>query len=480
METSFTRTDMLPAQPPPVSQRGAVKWLRENLLSTPLNIALTLLAALAIGLLAWNILPWFWNSVWNAGSLAECRAIVAASAGEGASGACWAFLRPWWGAFIFGHQYPVDDRWRPVMAFGLLFAALAPVLFAGQKRNLTIIFGVVAAYLVLTLYLASAPAIPFLIAMLLIAALIAVAQVQPGRLLWFTLLFPAMCFWLLWGGSIWSPIVAMAGFAVLYLVFRLASPYVGLAPAAGAGFVAAVLWWLFVQGWLAGVLHSIIPVELLFVPSDKFGGFLLAIVIGVTGITFSLPIGILLALGRQSDMPIVKTLCVIFIETIRGVPLITLLFVAAFVLGFLLPPDVDFDLLLRVLILVTLFAAAYLAEVLRGSLAALPRGQYEAADALGLDYWRAQRLIILPQALKISIPAIVSSFIGLFKDTTLVVIVALYEPLKGISALVRADINWKGIYWEPYIFVGTIFFLFCFGMSRYSKYLEQKLKTDHR
>jgi general L-amino acid transport system permease protein len=206
----------------------------------------------------------------------------------------------------------------------------------------------------------------------------------------------------------------------------------------------------------------------------------LAIVIGVTGITFSLPIGILLALGRQSDMPIVKTLCVIFIETIRGVPLITLLFVAAFVLGFFLPPDVNFDLLLRVLILVTFFAAAYLAEVLRGALAALPRGQYEAADALGLDYWRAQRFIILPQALKISIPAIVSSFIGLFKDTTLVVIVALYEPLKGITHLVRQDTNWKGIYWEPYIFVGIIFFVFCFGMSRYSMYLERKLKTDHR
>jgi general L-amino acid transport system permease protein len=480
MAESFTRTDMLPALAPPVSQRGAVKWLRENLLSTPLNIALTLLATLAIGFLAWNILPWFWNSVWNAGSLKECREIVVASAGEGASGACWAFLRPWWGAFIFGHQYPVDERWRPVMAFGLLFAALAPVLFAGQKRNLTIIFAVVAAYLLLTLTLASAPAIPFVIALLLVAGLVAVAQTRPDWLLWFTLAFPALCFWLLWGGSIWSPIVAMAGFAVLYLVFRFASPVIGLAPAAGAGFVAAVLWWLFVQGWLAGNLQSIIPIEFLSVPSDKFGGFLLAIVIGVTGITFSLPIGVLLALGRQSDMPIVKTLCVIFIETIRGVPLITLLFVAAFVLGFFLPPEADFDLLLRVLILVTLFAAAYLAEVLRGSLAALPRGQYEAADALGLDYWRAQRLIILPQALKISIPAIVSSFIGLFKDTTLVVIVALYEPLKGISALVRADINWKGIYWEPYIFVGTIFFLFCFGMSRYSKYLEQKLKTDHR
>ncbi|MBL9046246.1 MAG: amino acid ABC transporter permease [Tabrizicola sp.] len=471
---------MLPALPPPISQRGIVKWLSENLFSTPLNIGLTAAAFLFVGFVAWNIFPWFWNSVWNAGSLGECRDIVTAAAGEGATGACWAFLRPWWGAFIFGHQYPVDDRWRPILAFGLLFAALSPVLFAGQKRNLTIILGVVAAYLLLTLTLASAPGLAFALALLGVAALVAVAQVQPGKLLWFTLAYPALCFWLLWGGSIWTPIMAMAGFAVLYLVFRLLSPFIGLAPAAGAGCVAAVFWWLFVESPLVGALHGIVPIELLFVPSDEFGGFLLAIVIGVTGITFSLPIGILLALGRQSDMPIVKTLCVIFIESIRGVPLITLLFVAAFVLGFFLPPNANFDLLLRVLILVTLFAAAYLAEVLRGSLAALPRGQYEAADALGLDYWRAQRLIILPQALKISIPAIVSSFIGLFKDTTLVIIVALYEPLKGITALVRADINWKGIYWEPYIFVGTIFFVFCFGMSRYSKYLEGKLKTDHR
>jgi general L-amino acid transport system permease protein len=118
--------------------------------------------------------------------------------------------------------------------------------------------------------------------------------------------------------------------------------------------------------------------------------------------------------------------------------------------------------------------------VIRGGLAALPRGQYEAADALGLDYWQAQRLIIMPQALKISIPGIVSSFIGLFKDTTLVAFVGLQDPLKGITTIVRADINWKGIYWEPYIFAGAIFFIICFGMSRYSMWLERKLKTDHR
>ena len=188
----------------------------------------------------------------------------------------------------------------------------------------------------------------------------------------------------------------------------------------------------------------------------------------------------MLALGRQSDMFIVKSLSVGFIEFIRGVPLITLLFTASLLLQYFLPPGTNFDLILRVIILVTFFAAAYLAEVIRGGLAALPRGQYEAADALGLDYWQAQRLIIMPQALKISIPGIVSTFIGLFKDTTLVSFVGLLDPLRGVTAAVRADINWKGIYWEPYVFVGAIFFILCFGMSRYSMYLERKLKTDHR
>jgi len=157
-----------------------------------------------------------------------------------------------------------------------------------------------------------------------------------------------------------------------------------------------------------------------------------------------------------------------------------MLFTASLLLQYFLPPNTNFDLILRVDILVTLFASAYIAEVVRGGLAALPRGQYEAADALGLDYWQAQRLIIMPQALKISIPGIVSSFIGLFKDTTLVSFVGLLDPLKGITTIVRADMAWKGIYWEPYIFVGAIFFVICFSMSRYSMYLERKLKTDHR
>ncbi len=479
MAIEFSRTEMLPPLAPPLTERGAVKWMRENLFSSTLNIILTVLGVLTIFWLIKSSLPWWLNSVWNASSLSECRQIVTANAGEGATGACWAMVRQWWGAFIFGF-YPPDQWWRPITALGLLVCALAPVLFAGQKRNLSIMIGGVAVFLIVTLTLSAAPGVAFALALLLVAGLLALAQVQPGKLLWFTLLFPALCFWLLWGGAVWSPIVAMAGFALLYAVFRLASPLIGLAPAAAAGIVAAVLWWLYLDETAVKLLQSVSPFALQSINSDQFGGFLLALVIGVTGITFSLPIGILLALGRQSDMLIVKSLSVGFIEFIRGVPLITLLFTASLLLQYFLPPGTNFDIILRVIILVTFFAAAYLAEVIRGGLAALPRGQYEAADALGLDYWRAQRLIILPQALKISIPSIVSTFIGLFKDTTLVAFVGLMDPLKGVTQIVRADINWKGIYWEPYIFVGVIFFLICFGMSRYSMYLERKLKTDHR
>jgi general L-amino acid transport system permease protein len=479
MDQHFARSEMLPPLPPPLTERGAIKWLRENLFSTPFNIALTLFGLLTIWWLVSSSLPWWLNSVWVADSLGQCRDIVAANAGEGATGACWASIHVWWGAFIFGF-YPPEEWWRPILAFGLLFAALAPVLFAGQRRNLTLLLGCVAAFLVVALWLSSAPTGAFLVIIVLVAGLVGLAQVMPGRLLWFTLVYPALCFWLLWGGSIWSPVVAMVGFGVLYAVFRLASPVIGLSPAAGAGVVAAVLWWLYVDVPLVAALQSVLPLAIETVNSDQFGGFLLATVIGVTGISFSLPIGILLALGRQSDMLIVKTLSVGFIEFVRGVPLITLLFTASLLLQYFLPPGTNFDIILRVIILVTFFAAAYLAEVIRGGLAALPRGQYEAADALGLDYWRAQRLIILPQALKISIPAIVSTFIGLFKDTTLVSFVGLMDPLRGVTTILRADINWKGIYWEPYIFVGFIFFLICFGMSRYSMYLEKKLKTDHR
>ena len=177
-------------------------------------------------------------------------------------------------------------------------------------------------------------------------------------------------------------------------------------------------------------------------------------------------------------MFIIKTLSVGYIELIRGVPLITLLFVASVLLNFFLPPGTNFDLILRVIIMVTLFAAAYMAEVIRGGLAALPKGQYEAADALGLDYWKSMRLIIMPQALKISIPGIVGSFIGLFKDTTLVSVIGLLDPV-GLIVTIQGSTDWNGIVWELFLFVAMLFWVFCFSMSRYSMYLERKLQTSH-
>ena len=178
-------------------------------------------------------------------------------------------------------------------------------------------------------------------------------------------------------------------------------------------------------------------------------------------------------------MPAVRILCVMFIEFIRGVPLITLLFVAHVMLNYFLPPGTSFDLLLRVLIMVTLFASGYIAEVVRGGLQAIPRGQTEASEALGLKYWQNMRLVVLPQALKISIPGIVNVFISLFKDTTLVIIIGLLDPL-GMGRAALSDSKWQGLSTEVYVFVAIFFFICCFSMARYSLYLERKLHTGHQ
>lgn len=365
---AFVADKVIPPSPPPSTSVGAVGWMRENLFRGPVNSIISVLCAALVLWLVPGIISWaFIDAVFNAGSLAECREI-------NPHGACWAVIVERFWQFIFGF-YPVEQRWRPSLAFLLL---------------------VVAVYFVLV------ENAPFK---------------KQGMI--FAMCFPVIAYFLIWGD----------------------------------GFVLE-------------------PVE-----SRLLGGFLLAIIIGVAGIVLSLPIGILLALGRRSHLFFIQTMCVMFIEFIRGVPLITLLFVANSVLAYFFPPGSNLDLILRVIIMVTMFASAYMAEVIRGGLAALPSGQYEAADSLGLDYWKSMRLIILPQALKISIPNIVSTFIGLFKDTTLVVVIGLLDPI-GLITNIRGDANWNGIVWEFYVFVGLFFFIICFGMSRYSMHLERKLATD--
>ncbi len=215
------------------------------------------------------------------------------------------------------------------------------------------------------------------------------------------------------------------------------------------------------------------------VEPSKWGGLLLTLVIATVGIVLSFPIGIFLAMGRQSKLPIIKTLSVFYIEFIRGVPLITVLFMASIVLPLFFPEGVNFNKLARALIGITLFQAAYVAENIRGGFQAIPKGQYEAADALGLTYWQKMRLIILPQAIKVAIPNLVGTFISLFKDTSLVMIIGLFDLLSMVK-LTASDRDWLGFDTEGYVFVALIYWVFNFAMSRYSKRLENKLNTNNR
>lgn len=357
-----------PDLPPPLASTGVIRWVKDNLFSSPLNTVITIICVYVLYLIVPAMLDWLiFDAVFDASSRDECR--------EKGTGACWAVTIVRFSQLMYGF-YPVELRWRVDLAFVLLFVALVPVLFDKVPHRK---FGMI-----------------------------------------FTILYPVIAYFLLWGG-------------------------LGLEP----------------------------------VESSKFGGFMLTVTIGVSGIALSLPIGILLALGRQSNLLVLKFISVCFIEFIRGVPLITLLFVASTLLNYFLPPGTHFDLLLRVLIMVTLFAAAYIAEVVRGGLAAIPKGQYEAAQSLGLKYWKMMGLIVLPQALKISIPGIVNTFIGLYKDTTLVVVIGLLDPI-GLSQAILADSKWQGLSTEIYVFIAIFFFISCFGMSRYSIYLEKKLHTGHK
>jgi general L-amino acid transport system permease protein len=367
----------MPTQPPPAVGAGAAAWLRVNLFSSPVNIALTLLCIVFIAWTVPSLVKFFLlDAVWSGADRQACLA----SPAWPHPGACWAFVRVWFSYFVYGF-YPVGQRWR----VDLFFLALA--------------FGV--AWLLRL----SAP------------------RHDLGALYFFIVL-PVLSFILLHG-----------------------APFIGLA----------------------------------VVPTALWGGILVTIVVATVGIVFSLPLGILLALGRRSDKPVVRLLAVGFIELVRGVPVITVLFMASVMLPLFVPEPLAPDKLLRALIGVAMFASAYMAEVVRGGLAAVPRGQYEAARALGLGYWRMMALVILPQALQATLPNIVNTFIGLFKDTTLVFVVGIFDFLRTIEAA-RADPKWAGptIPVTSYAFAALFYFIFCYGMSRYAQSVEARLARGRR
>lgn len=422
---AFVRHETLPPSPPPASETGIVKWMRENLFSSVTNSILTLAALYAIYSILSGSMPWILGGIWQAPSLQACREILA-----GDSAGCFAVLTERWHQLIFGFKYPQEAYWRPTLAFVLLIVAVAPVLFANLPRRMLILTG----------------------------------------------LYPFIGFWLIWGGTLMAPLMGLVGFIVAYMVFQRLERS-SFAMGVLGGLVAAIIVWT-LGGYVSDAMSGFLALEQ--IPSRDMGGFMLNIILGTVCVSLSLPIGILLALGRQSNMPIIKIICVVFIEFIRGVPLITLLFVANVVLAYFLPPGTTFDLILRVIIMITMFSSAYIAEVIRGGLAALPRGQYEAGDSLGLDYAQSMRLIILPQALKISIPGIVNVAVGLFKDTTLVSVISMFDLVGMIRGPILASTEWNGVYWELFGFASLLFFIICYGISQYSQWLERQLATDHR
>jgi general L-amino acid transport system permease protein len=378
---SYVRAEMVAAQAAPASERGVVKWVRENLISSPTDVILTIVSISLLVYFLPSALRWlFVDAQWSGSDRSFCATVAQGGAQpDGWSGACWAFVRAKYEQFLFG-RYTISERWRVVLVGAMFVALFVPLLI---------------------------PRAPYKLA---------------NAFLLFVVL-PIVSFFLLVGG------------------------YFGLPR------VETQLW----------------------------GGLMVTLVLSFVAIAVSLPLGILLALGRRSDLPVIKMFCIVFIETVRGVPLVTVLFMASVMLPLFLPAGVTFDKFLRALIGVALFAAAYMAEVVRGGLQAIPKGQYEGADSLGLSYWQKTGLIVLPQALKLVIPGIVNTFIGIFKDTSLVYIIGMFDLL-GIIRQNFADASWATAQtpMTGLIFAGFVFWVFCFGMSRYSIYMERRLDTGYK
>jgi general L-amino acid transport system permease protein len=370
---------------PPISQIGAILWLRTNLFSTWVNGILTFGSLYLLYLIFPPLLDWmFFNASFSFGTVnlfgfdIKFSEAMATNQNCGREGACWPYIYEKLYMYTYGF-YPRTETWRPNIVFGLtalLFVIVPLVKHYKHKNRVTL-------------------------------SLI--------------ILYPLVSYILISGG------------------------------------------------------FGILPV----VETHLWGGLLLTLIIASVGIIVSFPIGVVLALGRQSDLKVIKLFSTLFIEFVRAVPLITILFMASFVLPlFLEPGNNSIDKLLRALIGISLFQAAYFAEVIRGGLQAIPRGQYEAADAIGLSYFQKNALIVLPQALKISIPNIVGSSISLFKDTTLVLIIGLMDMLAMVG-LTTADPYWLGRETEGYVFVTIVMWVMLYSMSRYSRKLELRFNTEN-
>jgi general L-amino acid transport system permease protein len=457
-QLGFVRSEAAPLLPPPVTEAGLTGWIYHNILESMTDFssigatvrsAFMALLTILIGYVGitqlWGLLDFaFFSAVWTSQEGLKREVCLTTEQGgvlpAGWHGACWPNIYAKFKFIIYG-AYDNDQLWRVNLAGFIGLMGVAWVLIEKLPYRKYVGFFLLVIYPIITLIL-------------------------------------------LTGGNFDTNYAEVGAIIIIGLILiTIARQAVAgrLGPTIKEfGIVFSLTGWAMV---VYAVVLSIIGVDfgLKQVGSHNWGGLLVTLVVAVTGIVASLPLGILLALGRRSQMPVARILSTIFIEFWRGVPLITVLFMASVMLPLFLPEGVNFDNLLRALIGVMLFSAAYMAEVVRGGLQAMDKGQFEGADALGLSYWQSMRLIILPQSLTHVIPGIVNTFIGLFKDTTLVSIIGIFDMLGAVQSI-NADAAWATPIQDEtaYLFIAVIYFVFCFGMSRYSMFMEYKLSTSRK
>jgi general L-amino acid transport system permease protein len=500
--SAFVRQELVPERTAPIRTTGFAGFLRTRLFNSPANILLTLVSML---LLWFTVIPAIKflaiDAVWRGDDRNAC---LAGNAGP-VVGACWPYIHAKFSQFMFGF-YPEPERWRVNLTFLLAGLLLLPLLIPrlpAKALNAGLFF---FAFPVVAFFLlhggglrgfgvswtadllsgfadsigdagrkltevgeakAVAGPLPMLLGKL-VALLSLTLSFLIRPLTWLADQIRAS------SRPVWTDFAATAAIVSIALFFLNGGVRTGwrafivsLAMFAGIGVVIAAI----------GLDHGGLPV----VDTRLWGGLLVTLVVSITGIVTSMPVGIALALGRRSTIPLIRASSVIFIEFWRGVPLITVLFFATYMLPLFLPAGFSVDGLVRALIGIALFAGAYMAEVIRGGLQAIPRGQSEAAGALGLSWWKTTALIVMPQALRHVIPGLVNSFIALFKDTSLVSIVALFDLLGSLRASF-SDPNWATptTLFTGFAFAGMIYFVFCFGMSRYSLFVERRLNAHRR
>ena len=454
----FVRSEAAPLLPPPASEAGITGWLYHNIFQSmsdfssvgaTIKSALMALTTVVIGYVGftqlWALLDFaIFSAVWVPQEGVKREVCLTTEQGgelpAGWHGACWPFIYAKFKFIIYG-AFDNDQLWRVNLAGFVGLAALAWVMIERMPYRKHMGIFLLVIYPIFTLILLTGGNFDtdyseVGITIILGLALITIArQASAGR----------------FGQTVkeFAAVFSISGWAMVVYAIILA---------------------------VIGLDYGLTEIG-----TNNWGGLLVTLVVAVVGIVASLPLGILLALGRRSNMPVARILSTMFIEFWRGVPLITVLFMASVMLPLFLPEGVNFDNLLRALIGVMLFSAAYMAEVVRGGLQAMSKGQFEGADALGLSYWQSMRLIILPQSLTHVIPGIVNTFIGLFKDTTLVSIVGIFDMLGAIQST-YSDAAWATPVQDEtgYLFICAIYFVFCFGMSRYSMFMEYKLSTSRK